>query len=262
MNSRDEPDTLGGYVYALVDPITYETRYIGYTRQLTTRWRQHLYWAEYTKRPRWIHNWINKLSAQGLTPICLVLARGSRSHMLNTVEPLLIAQFKADGADLVNQTGGGPGTNQRRVPYIRSGLPNNVSPDGRRRMSENGKRNATFRDPAVSVLAAAAAQEAMRKPGGYYESEKHREVGRNMGKKGAVTRAERSKDPAYRRDISDKWSEAAKRRNSGGTIAKYEVLCINPECKPAHPGVMGRHFKKYEADPSHGFAERRLISSQ
>lgn len=95
-------------IYALVDPITRETRYVGKTdRPLTTRLRGHIDCARRTTRPP-VRAWIRGLLNKGLRPEILVIEYVDDRDW-REVEKSKIAQFQANGLSLLNSTAGGDG---------------------------------------------------------------------------------------------------------------------------------------------------------
>lgn len=105
------------YIYALIDPVTDQIRYIG--KSVRPRWRftNHL-----NDRSRtWRTNWLNTLRQRGLTPRMEILERVPIDEDWQEVEQQWIATGLAEGWPLTNCTNGGDGV---------SGLP----PEVRERM--------------------------------------------------------------------------------------------------------------------------------
>ena len=98
-----------GIIYALRCPKTNRVRYIGKTGvSLADRFSGHLCEARKgNHRP--VCRWIRKLLRQGLKPIPEVLQE-CLPGMLDASEQEWIAQFRADGAKLLNATDGGEAT--------------------------------------------------------------------------------------------------------------------------------------------------------
>lgn len=100
-------------IYVLTHPLTGEVRYVGVTqRSLSGRLSSHVWESTHhvhrrTRRAKWIRS----LSALGLRPE--ISAFASVVFAWQEVERAVIAQFRADGARLVNGTNGGEGTNGR-----------------------------------------------------------------------------------------------------------------------------------------------------
>jgi hypothetical protein len=249
---------LGGYVYGLLDPRTWEIRYVGYTSDPFGRYYDHLYWRDHAKRGsklNWHHiNWLRKLKREGFDPQMIILATGWRDKMLNEVEPHLIAKYRAEGARLTNSTDGGAGAHGRDVPYVRSGEKYRYTPEGIAKLREIGRKNmAHLHANGLHLKGMANGHVAMRQPNGYYGSEKHRETGRNLYEKGIVTRMEtRETDPERYEKIKCAIGEASLKRDAGGTINSYRDICscLDESGLPRafHPGAFGNHARK---NPDH-----------
>lgn len=98
-------------IYTLSDPLTGEIRYIGKTKHpLNIRCSQHTYDKAVNHRT----NWIKSLSRIGTSPKIELLDISSDTEA-SEIERYWIAQFKAWGFDLVNQTSGGEGAPGRIV---------------------------------------------------------------------------------------------------------------------------------------------------
>lgn len=93
----------GGVIYALAEPQTALVRYIGQTKNWRNRFRQH---CSPTENLASTHraNWLNSLFAAGLKPVGRIL---EETDDLDRAERRWIAQFRANGADLVNGNDGG-----------------------------------------------------------------------------------------------------------------------------------------------------------
>jgi hypothetical protein len=90
------------FIYTLSDPITKEVRYIGKTNNIKTRFFGHMKDKSNCHRT----NWINSLKSKNLIPSIDVLDECDESFV-NQLEIYWIAQFKAWGFDLTNNTDGG-----------------------------------------------------------------------------------------------------------------------------------------------------------
>jgi len=98
-------------VYGLLDPWTGELRYIGQTTMGMKRPHQHA--TPYYLRIEgnsWKANWIRKLLRDGEKPIVVILDESCTSaEMVAAREVALIAEYRAKGARLTNQSEGGIG---------------------------------------------------------------------------------------------------------------------------------------------------------
>lgn len=106
---RQGVDLRPGVIYALRCPKTNQVRYIGKTGELKKRIGMHLRDARKPIRKndrRPVCCWIRKLVAKGLEPKVEVLQE-CLPGMMNASEQEWIAQYKADGAKLLNATDGG-----------------------------------------------------------------------------------------------------------------------------------------------------------
>jgi hypothetical protein len=106
---REGIDLRPGIIYALRCPKTRRVRYVGKTgKTLAVRFRAHLADAK-KNRSRPICNWIRKLIREGMKPIPEVLQE-CLPGMMNASEQEWIAQYRADGVELLNITDGGEAT--------------------------------------------------------------------------------------------------------------------------------------------------------
>lgn len=92
-------------IYALVDPRTFELRYIGLSENLKSRRRQHSKPNSSTQGPH-LMNWIQNLQKDNLKPEFLVLEYCSIKD-LSENEVFWISYFKGLGCRLTNLTSGG-----------------------------------------------------------------------------------------------------------------------------------------------------------
>jgi hypothetical protein len=93
-------------VYTLTDPRTNEVRYVGWTMNLTRRFREHL--AEPKRYRTHKSNWIRTVLADGLVPILTVIETG-KGEGWAAAERKWIAAYRAQGCNLTNATDGGNG---------------------------------------------------------------------------------------------------------------------------------------------------------
>jgi hypothetical protein len=89
-------------IYALCDPDTGETRYIGKAKCSTLRLKRHL--SDRTRLKYPVYNWINKLAVSGKRPSMKVL---ELANDWREAERRLIAKARADGCRLLNVAEGG-----------------------------------------------------------------------------------------------------------------------------------------------------------
>lgn len=92
-------------IYALDDPRTGRTRYVGWAYDVRKRLEAHIRRARREKTHK--ANWLNFLAATGLKPALRILESGTESWA--DAERRWIARYRSDGADLTNATVGGEG---------------------------------------------------------------------------------------------------------------------------------------------------------
>lgn len=103
-------------VYTLVDPRTGQARYVGATSyMLRARLARHLYDARTRQESCGRLLWLRELLAAGLRPEIAELERADSEKGAHEVEEFFVRYLRAIGADLVNETHGGPGSNGRPV---------------------------------------------------------------------------------------------------------------------------------------------------
>lgn len=93
------------FIYALIDPITEEVRYIGKSNNPRKRYINHT-----TSHHFQVHksNWIKKLQSQGMQPILLILEEVPISNWQER-ERYWISYYREHGCNLINRTDGGDG---------------------------------------------------------------------------------------------------------------------------------------------------------
>lgn len=91
-------------IYALADPRTNAIRYVGKADNPRKRLVSH----HYEKRSTWKVRWLKQLSALGLVPTLIIVARVAKSDWQDA-ERFWIAHYRAQGARLTNMTDGGEG---------------------------------------------------------------------------------------------------------------------------------------------------------
>lgn len=101
-------------IYALIDPRSYEVRYIGKSHSGLNRPRQHVM-PSFLKGQTYKERWARALLADDLQPIIMVIERFPSSVGLAEAECYWIAQARALGWRLTNLTSGGDG-----VPMVRT----------------------------------------------------------------------------------------------------------------------------------------------
>jgi surface antigen len=96
------------YIYCLVDPISNELRYVGYTAK-TLEWRLETHWRERKRSSTHKNNWIKSLwDEYGVKPNIICLEEVSVSEW-EEAENFWINYFNFIGSDLTNGTVGGLG---------------------------------------------------------------------------------------------------------------------------------------------------------
>jgi hypothetical protein len=164
-------------IYGLVDPRDDLVKYVGRSSDGLARPKSHFlkYYYDHPIRGKIkVYRWIKKLiEGLGLTPGCLVLERFENESSLNDAERKWIKHFRDLGIDLKNLTDGGEGSsgykhtaealvkiraNGKIHGERRRGVPNPVTPDGRKRI-KNQKWCVAIRDqsgteyPSISEAA-------------------------------------------------------------------------------------------------------------
>src|SRR5579863_6649347 len=89
-------------VYALLDPETYDVRYVGKSSSMFVRPKQ--------KHSAYCASWIKSLESRGLKPIVRVISAENDHQACVNDEIRWIAFFRSKGADLTNIMDGGEGT--------------------------------------------------------------------------------------------------------------------------------------------------------
>lgn len=84
------------YIYALVDPITNETKYIGQTNDLKKRYKQHLH--PISEKSIWIHN----LRRKSKKPKLSIIEEFKSDELVNERELYWINFYKQKKAKLLN----------------------------------------------------------------------------------------------------------------------------------------------------------------
>ena len=94
------------FIYTLADPISNEIKYIGKTKNPKDRLQRHM--CPYNLKQSWQskNKWLRYLKNNGLKPIMEVLDEGDENN-IDDLEIYWIAQFKAWGFKLKNETNGG-----------------------------------------------------------------------------------------------------------------------------------------------------------
>ena len=95
-------------VYGLIDPISKELRYIGYSYNYLERYKKHLFPSSLAKKSH-KSNWILNLLSNGFKPEIFILEKAFSHDDAKEREIDLIAYYKSIGCDLTNLTVGGDG---------------------------------------------------------------------------------------------------------------------------------------------------------
>lgn len=101
-------------IYGLIDPNTQELRYVGYSKDLKTRMRQH-YQPANLKRITHKNNWLKSLINLGQKAEVYVIEKYDTPEELPQAEIEMIAYYRYVGCDLTNGTYGGDGATGRIV---------------------------------------------------------------------------------------------------------------------------------------------------
>lgn len=105
------------FIYALVDPITEQVRYIGKSNNPRKRYNAHLTDTRFSKHKI---NWIKKLKEQSLVPVLQILEEVSQ-EIWQERERYWIAFYREHGHNLINETDGGEGMNGwEATPEVRA----------------------------------------------------------------------------------------------------------------------------------------------
>jgi hypothetical protein len=94
------------FIYTLSDPISNEIKYIGKTKNLKNRLWSHMSPCNLKRSWTSKNKWLRYLKNNGLKPIMEVLDEGDENN-IDDLEIYWIAQFKAWGFKLKNETNGG-----------------------------------------------------------------------------------------------------------------------------------------------------------
>jgi len=133
------------YIYALIDPITKQPRYVGKTDNLSRRLATHLKDRSHCHRAHWIQS----LLSQGLKPTLLVIESIPSDQGWQERERFWISHYRNLGCTLTNNTDGGdcpPSTKGRKLNRTEAGRRNitaalverNKSPEMREASRQRG----------------------------------------------------------------------------------------------------------------------------
>jgi len=129
------------YIYALLDPVSGDVKYVGKSKNPAVRLRSHINVALRDEDDRRKSRWIRKLCSQGLEPELRILEEAKEDNW-EEAECKWIAYYRGQGIDLCNHTDGGDGVHN---PDIES----------RRRLSDSRKQlwqqDAEFREKMRAV---------------------------------------------------------------------------------------------------------------
>lgn len=95
-------------VYGLIDPITKELRYIGYSSNYLERYKEHLLPSNLKKKTHKAY-WLTSLVKRSLTPQIIILEEAASEADALEKEIELIAYYRYIGCSLTNGTLGGDG---------------------------------------------------------------------------------------------------------------------------------------------------------
>lgn len=101
-------------IYALVDPLTKEWRYLGKSARGLVRCRDHLIEARANRRRSYKLFWIRSLLSRGLNYIVEIVEECPTEERLNVAEQEWIAEARRVGVKLTNMTDGGDGGLSRK----------------------------------------------------------------------------------------------------------------------------------------------------
>lgn len=94
------------YIYVLIDPRTYQVKYVGQTHDPKYRYSKHIcFQAGKSYRA----SWLNKLRKLKIKPIMIIIEECDESDWAER-ETYWIRWYRKDGCSLVNATDGGEGT--------------------------------------------------------------------------------------------------------------------------------------------------------
>lgn len=106
------------YIYGLLDPITNQIRYVGKSKNIKARMKDHLF----DKRPKNAHkvNWVSKLQNMNLNPECIILDVTSEKDWIYC-EIWWIEYFKFLGCNLLNISKGGDDNSKSGINHAMYG---------------------------------------------------------------------------------------------------------------------------------------------
>ena len=133
------------YIYVLKCPESDAVRYVGKTKNMKSRMRQHMHEANRFAKNNHKANWILNLLRRGLRPVMELDVEVFPDQCWKTVERERVAFYRALGFDLTNGTEGGDEPSEltaegRRILSERASKIFG-SEEGRRRQSEQMKRH-------------------------------------------------------------------------------------------------------------------------
>lgn len=126
------------YIYALIDPITLEVRYIGRTKDLKKRYWGHLTPSSQYKSHKC--NWFKSLKKVNLKPIMQIIDIVSLEECLNK-EIYYIMLFKEKGCNLTNGNNGGGTIENVESLKERLKVYNPMVTDEARKKAVNSRKN-------------------------------------------------------------------------------------------------------------------------
>jgi hypothetical protein len=110
-----------GYIYALMNPLTKEIKYIGKTLNIEQRYSRHLQEGQYCRTHK--EKWINSLQKLNIQPEIKILIK-TTSNLLNNLEIELIKHYK-QFCKLTNGTEGGDGTRKPQTEKVKQRMREN-----------------------------------------------------------------------------------------------------------------------------------------
>lgn len=157
---RGEPNV--GFIYALLDPLTRDVRYIGQTKQDTRRrYVKHL--SDSLRLDNHVNRWVKKLLISGKKPIIYTIEE-CWTWELDEKEINYIKTYRESGCDLTNTSNGGQSVkifSEETKRKISESLKGKIqSFESRKKRSESSKK--TWSDPLL--------KEEKRRLAKYYNS--------------------------------------------------------------------------------------------
>ena len=100
-----------GFIYGILNEKTEELRYIGKSKDVDKRFKEHLSLAKSTKRKKSaVHKWIMSLLNKDINVDYVIIDEAEKEQELNNLEIFYINYYKFLGCRLLNLTDGGEGS--------------------------------------------------------------------------------------------------------------------------------------------------------